>query len=378
MPKKKSTPGLPAITRLPSGSYRALVYTHTDSSGKKRYESFTNPDYNALVMELMLFKAEQKRNKKKKKEALTLGAAFDRYIESKSAVLSPSTIKSYRAIRRNNLTELYPLNVEEITQEQVQIAINKEAMTRTPKTVANIHGILAAVLQVFRPDFVLHTTLPQKKRAEIQIPTEEEVQHLLRVTRGTEMEVPIILGALCGMRRSEICALTWDDIDFEKSRIHIRKALVLSEDLELVEKGTKTTAGTRSIRLFPPVAVALLDAKAAQESRKEDNESDDSKEGDNGSEYITIKPDLISHRFEKLLKREGIRHYRFHDLRHYTVSVMLSLNVPKNYIANFVGHSSERMIDQVYGHIMANKKTSVEDVLQTYYNSIFQHEILHE
>ena len=368
MPKKKSTPSLPAIKQLPSGSYRAQVYTHTDAAGKRHFESFTSPNYNALVMELANFKSEQKRNKIKKKEALTLGTAFDRYIESKSAVLSPSTIKSYRAIRRNNLTGLYPLNIYDITQEQVQIAINKEAMTRTPKTVANIHGILAAVLQVFRPDFVLHTTLPQKKKAEIQIPTEEEVQHLLRVTRGTDMEVPIILGALCGMRRSEICALTWDDIDFAESKIHIRKALVLSEDLELVEKGTKTTAGNRSIRLFPPVAAALLAAKSTQET----NENRDANDG-----YITVKPDIISHRFEKLLKREGIRHYRFHDLRHYTVSVMLSLNVPKNYIANFVGHSSERMIDQVYGHIMANKKTSVEDVLQTYYNTIFQREIQH-
>lgn len=369
MPKKKSTPGLPTIKQLPSGSWRAQVYTHTDAAGKRHFESFTNPDYNALVMELVQFKADQKRNKFKKKEALTLGAAFDRYIESKSAVLSPSTIKSYRSIRRNNLTDLYPLRIEDVTQEQVQIAINKEAMTRTPKTVANIHGMLAAVLQVFRPDFVLHTTLPQKKKSEIQIPTEEEVQQILRAVRGTEMEVPIILGALCGMRRSEICALTWDDIDFEKNKIHIRKALVLSEDLELIEKGTKTTAGTRSIRLFPPVAAALQAAKAAQEGNE-------NSEGNDG--YITVKPDIISHRFEKLLKREGIQHYRFHDLRHYTVSVMLSLNIPKNYIANFVGHSSERMIDQVYGHIMANKKTSVEDVLQTYYNSIFQHESLHE
>lgn len=362
MPKKKSTPSLPAIKQLPSGSYNALVYTHTDAMGKRHFESFTNPDYNALVMELAQFKAHLKRSKPKKKEPLTLGAAFDRYIESKSAVLSPSTIKSYRAIRRNNLTDLYPLNIEDVTQELVQIAINKEALTRTPKTVANIHGILAAVLQVFRPDLVLHTTLPQKKKTEIQIPTEEEVQQILSATRGTEMEVPIILGALCGMRRSEICALTWDDIDFEKHKIHIRKALVLSEDLELVEKGTKTTAGTRSIRLFPPVAAALLAAKAAQET----NENGDANDG-----YITVKPDIISHRFEKILKREGIRHYRFHDLRHYTVSVMLSLNIPKNYIANFVGHSSERMIDQVYGHIMASKKNSSEKILENYYENLF-------
>ncbi|MBR6782926.1 MAG: tyrosine-type recombinase/integrase, partial [Clostridia bacterium] len=87
--------------------------------------------------------------------------------------------------------------------------------------------------------------------------------------------------------------------------------------------------------------------------------------------YITVRPDIISHRFEKLVKRLGLPRYRFHDLRHYTVSVMLSLNIPKNYIADFVGHETENMIDKVYGHIMQSRKTSAEDLMQNYYQNIF-------
>lgn len=354
MPKKRNTK-LPAIKQLPSGAYHASVYSHTDADGKRHYESITGFDYNKVLLEVAQFKADKKQDKLEQAIAgtkLTVADAMDQYIASKSAILSPSTIASYKAIRRNNLLDLQPLLITKVTQELVQISINKEAMNKTPKTVRNIHGFLAAVLQVYRPDLVLHTTLPQKVKAEIAIPTEEEIRLLLNTAKGTEMEIPLILAACCGMRRSEISALTWKDVDFTKNTIKIKKALVMDDDNELIEKTTKTTAGTRTIRMFPVVSETLINYKEAHP--------------DNGG-YISIRPDIISHRFEKLVKRTGIQHYRFHDLRHYTVSVMLSLNIPKNYIADFVGHETENMIDKVYGHIMQSRKTSVEDQMQEYF-----------
>ena len=354
MPKKRNTK-LPAIKQLPSGAYHASVYSHTDADGKRHYESITGFDYNQVLLEVAQFKADKKQDKLEQAIAgtkLTVADAMDQYIDSKSAILSPSTIASYKAIRRNNLLDLQPLLITKVTQELVQISINKEAMNKTPKTVRNIHGFLAAVLQVYRPDLILHTTLPQKVKAEIAIPTEDEIRLLLNTAKGTEMEIPLILAACCGMRRSEIAALTWKDVDFGHNTIKIKKALVMDDDNELIEKTTKTTAGTRTIRMFPVVSETLINYKEAHP--------------DDGG-YISIRPDIISHRFEKLVKRTGIQHYRFHDLRHYTVSVMLSLNIPKNYIADFVGHETENMIDKVYGHIMQSRKTSVEDQMQEYF-----------
>ena len=358
MPKKRNT-GLPKISQLPSGAYHANVYSHTDADGKRRYESFTGYDYNQVMLQIVQFKADKKQDKLDSalgNVKMTVADAMDQYIESKNAILSPSTIASYKAIRRNNLLSLQKITVKQVTQETVQIAINQEAMNKTPKTVRNIHGFLAAVLQVYRPDLVLHTTLPQKVKSEIAIPTEEEIRLLLDTVKGTDMELPLILAACCGMRRSEIAALTWKDIDFRKNIIKIKKALVMDDDNELIEKTTKTTAGTRTIRMFPVVSDALM-------RYKEDHPDDGG--------YITVRPDIISHRFEKLVKRLCLPRYRFHDLRHYTVSVMLSLNIPKNYIADFVGHETENMIDKVYGHIMQSRKTSVEDLMQNYYQNVF-------
>jgi integrase len=86
-------------------------------------------------------------------------------------------------------------------------------------------------------------------------------------------------------------------------------------------------------------------------------------------EYVTkLNPALIGKRFTNGLNKAGLPHYRFHDLRHYLVSVMLSLNIPKNYIADMVGHTDEHMIDTVYGHLMAQKKHDVEDILEEYFS----------
>lgn len=84
-----------------------------------------------------------------------------------------------------------------------------------------------------------------------------------------------------------------------------------------------------------------------------------------------MKPSSITQRYGIALKRAGLPHYRFHDLRHYAVSVMLSLNMPKNYIADYMGHETENMLDRVYGHIMKEAKQSFEDRVNEYYTALF-------
>ena len=361
MPKKPRarTPGLPKITQLPSGAYHAKVYDYTDASGKQIYRSFTSHDQTQLVLDMAQFKAHKKEARIEEASGhpnLTVGDAIDEYIEIKSAVLSPATINGYKKCRRNYFATLYPIGVYSLTQVAVQAAINREALTHSPKTIRNAYALLTSALKLFRPDFVLHITLPQKVKNEIRIPKETEIKQLLSVTKGTNMYLPILFGACCGLRRSEISALTWDDIDFDAATLTVRRALVFDEHNNLVEKGTKTTAGTRTIRLFPAVLDALKNAR-------------EEKNGD-ATDRICISPSNITNNFGRILSRQRLPSYRFHDLRHYTVSVMLSLNIPKKYIADYVGHETEAMIDQVYGHIMERKKNAVEDLMQEYFSEI--------
>ena len=98
--------------------------------------------------------------------------------------------------------------------------------------------------------------MPQKVRNEPYIPTDDDVRRILEHARGTEYEIPIIL-ACYGLRRSEICALTLEDIDGDVVRI--TKAMVQDENFKWVIKTTKTTASTREI---------IIPEKTASQIRK--------------------------------------------------------------------------------------------------------------
>lgn len=356
MPRPKK-PKLPAIQQLPSGSFRAQAYLGKDENGKPVRTSFTHEDYYTVLNWALDQKREHQRENDLRSHPgnMTFGEAVDRYLASKSAILSPSTVRAYRSIRENNLQSLMSIPLGRLTQNDVQIAINQEAARCSPKTVRNHHGLITAVLAVYLPTFKLSTTLPKKVKPDIYIPTEDELKKVLAACADTPMEIPVVLASCCGLRRSEICALKWSDINFKRNTLAITNAIVIDENNQAVEKGTKTTAGKRTIPMMPPVRTVL--------EKVYPNRGD--------AEYVTsMTLHAITKAFPRLLERAEANHFRFHDLRHYVVSLMLYLNIPKKYIADYVGHENETMIDQVYGHIMQDKKSTFTDLLANQLNNL--------
>ena len=117
-----------------------------------------------------------------------------------------------------------------ITQEDIQKAINIEAQSHSPKTVRNSHGLISAVMRVYRPNFALNTALPKKVRPEIYVPSDAEIKQLLSSVAGTGMELPVLLAAFGPMRRGEICALSSEDIS--GNIVHVCKNMIINGDRE--------------------------------------------------------------------------------------------------------------------------------------------------
>lgn len=185
---------------------------------------------------------------------MTVGAAVDRYIESKSSILSPSTVLGYKRTKKR-MEDIIGVQLNDLTQEKIQRWVNQLAKDHSPKTVANAHGLLSAVLKEYRPSMTLRTTLPSKVKAEIQIPSEAEIRAILKECRGTKYELPIMLAVWLSLRQSEILGLEWRDIDGDT--LKIRRAIVLGEDGP-AQKGTKTYSGTRPLHI-PAYIRELLD-----------------------------------------------------------------------------------------------------------------------
>lgn len=328
--------------KLPSGNYRVRVHV-----GNGKYKSFTaerkaDAEYAA---NLYLQTCKDKRSPTK----ITVGEAIDQYIESKSNILSPSTIREYRRMRKQYLKTIVDKPVFKLSNQEVQTAINIEAQTHAYKTVRNIFGLLSAAL---KGKVDLDVALPQKEKIKITIPTQQEIQRLLQYAAGKEIELPILLSACLGLRRGEIAPLDYSDIDFQRKTITVSKSMVLNSSSEWVVKKPKTYSGNRTLKVYDFILDKVQERKDAE------------------LPLISLTPNQISDEFSYALEKTGLPHFRFHDLRHYNASVMLSLNIPDKYAMERMGHATNNMLKTVYQHTMQEKEDSVDAALSEYFNAL--------
>lgn len=335
---------LPKAQLLPSGKYRCQV-TVDGRRVSVTADDEKTAQAKAIALQAGITKQEEKP------DAMTVGQAIDRYIEIKDSVLSPSTIAGYKRCRANSFSDLMNVPLSKLTREKVQRSVNAMAREKSPKTVKNAHGLLTAALSEFYPSFVLRTTLPQKQRTDIIIPSESDIKAITECVKGKSCELPVMLAIWLGLRMSEIRGLTWDCID--GNVLHIKQAKV-DEGL----KGTKTYNSNRKL-IVPPYIMELLNNQP------------------HTSEFII--PDsrrAIASRFDYYTQKAGIKHYRFHDLRHVNASVMLALNIPDKYAMERMGHATNNMLKTVYQHTMPEEQKKVSAAVDNYFNKIL-HTDLH-
>lgn len=335
---------IPKATKLPSGSW----YVNVMVNGQRI--SITMPTKKDAEREAAALKSGVKSARHN--IALTVTEAFDRYIDSKSAILSPATIAGYRRIQKNLLEPIAAYPLSNLTQEQVQRWVNQlTKQGKKPKTVSNAHGLLSAVIGAYRPEMVLRTTLPQKVKPEISIPTEAELSAIFDAAKGTKYELPIMLAVWLGLRASEIRGLKWEDINGEY--ISVKRAIVQGE-AGPVEKGTKTFSGTRTLHL-PPYLAALIQAQ------------DHSKE-----HIVNLSGHAMYNGFERICEKAGVPHFRFHDLRHMNASVMLAVGVPNKYAQERMGHATDNMLKTVYQHTIQEEQKKYSEEIDQRFEELLQ------
>jgi integrase len=329
--------------KLKSGNWRVLVYEYTDEAKKRHYKSFTAP----TKKEAEYMAADYVLNRREETyEDLTLKEAYQRYISSKSAVLSPSTIVGYECSKKNHFQELMHYKLSKLTAKHIQIAVNEMSVQLSPKTVRNAHGLLHSVIRTYRPNFEFNTTLPQKIKPQYTIPTTADIMVLLE-NANDKIRVPILLASQGGLRRSEICALTIDD--FTDLGVHINKAAVIGTNKKVVIKTTKTVAGTRFVPL--PQSV-IAEAKKWQ--------------------HFGISPPTLQGQFNRLMNKLDVTHFSFHKLRHYFASELHANGVPDKYIAEIGGWENVEVLHNIYQHTLKDKQKSMTNKVINVFNTNFK------
>lgn len=340
--------------KLPSGNWRVRVYAGKDAAGKNIYESFTAPTKREAERMAAIWNAERK-DRDPSAPVMTVGQVIDAYINTcQAAGMSPATICGYSSMARGSFQDIISVPISKLTLAMVQAQVDARAQEHAPKTVRNELGLLRAAVSRYRKDIdFADVTLPKRRKKEMVIPTDDQVRKLIADAEDDDdMFIAITLAALMGLRRSEICALEWSDIDKDAKTLHVGKALVRGEDGEHHVKPPKTDAGDR----YLPIPGALYPRLMARRNISQ--------------KLINVSPNVITERYERSCARLGVPG-RFHDLRHYHASVMLAVGAPENYIVADMGHSSFDMVRKVYGHVMENKKREIAQGLASHSEGLF-------
>lgn len=260
----------------------------------------------------------------------------DKYIESRRGVCSPSTLGGYQKCKRGISKEFKAKPLYNITQNDVQNEVKQYSIGRSPKTVKNQYGFISAVLKEFRPSLILNTTLPQGKAVERELPITKEVEMILKASEGTPYHIGFQLAVL-GLRRSEICSVTPEDINGNMLRID--KARIYDEQNHLMTRNnTKTKESTREIYL--PDALVNEIKKA-------------------GVIFDRTPPMLVKtlHKYQDEL---GLSRFTLHDLRHYYASYAHAVGVPDVYIMKAGGWKTDHVMKKVYRGALRDKNTEMQ------------------
>ena len=332
--------------KLPSGNWRVRSYIGKDKNGKPVYKSFTAETKKEAER---LASAYEYKEEQEDASNPTIDEIISAYINALSGVLSPSSVRKYESMQKNNFDSISDRHLKDLTREDYQNFVNEISMSLAPKTVSSICGLLTASLKFHDPDCVPSLKRPSLKKDEMVIPTDQQVKALIDGAGSPGMECAFALGALLGMRRSEIAPLIWEDID--GSTLHVNKAMVQDKNNQWVIKSTKTSAGTRTLEMPDYLKDKIL-ALRTPESQPADR-------------IFSFTPSAITMRFMKVCDNIGF-HCRFHDLRHYNASVMLALGVPDKYAMQRMGHATPHMLKNVYQHIMDEKEKEVNSSVNKY------------
>lgn len=308
--------------KLQSGSYRA-----TKMYNGKRYR--VTFDHKPTDKEVMLAIAE-KMGETDTGAKGTFEKVAKEYIENRSSVISPATVRTYNNKLKQLSDDFKALKIYDIDNEDVQKEINQFALDHEPKTVKTLYGFVSSVLSANRPNLKLRVKLPQAIKKDVYEPSNEDIKRLLDIVKGTDYSVPFQLGVL-SLRRGEICALTMDDL--EGNNLSIHKTMVYNKHWT-VKNTPKTDASNRTI---------TLPDSLAEEIREQ------------GFIYNN-HPNALNkaiHRYQAVL---GIPSFKFHTLRSYFASYAHSMGIPDSDIMSMGGWATDSVMKSIYRKSLEESK----------------------
>lgn len=310
---------------------------------------------------------------------LTVAEYLERWLnEYASAQVTPGTFDRYRGIVRNHfipllgripLTKLKPIDIQKAYAESLERG-RRGGGPLSPNTVGTHHLVLHSALETaVRWELIARNpadavTPPRKQRKEMQVLDEEGVLDLLSRAKTNRYYLPFVVGVMTGLRRGEILALRWSDVDLDAGTATVVRSLTEVRG-RLVFGQPKSAKGRRTVKLLPDVTSALKRHRAAQAETRL-MYGPEYHDGDlifclpNGD---PIRPSRLTGAFRYLVKKAGLR-LRLHDLRHTHATLLLRQGVNPKIVSERLGHATVGLTLDTYSHVLPDMQDGAVQLLQ--------------
>lgn len=278
------------------------------------------------------------------------------WIERRKSDLSPSTYRNYIHMAEHHMTDYFgDALLREVNPQRIEAYyqfLKERGMSST--TIQHHHILLQSVFRdASKREMILRNPIefvrkPKRQRPRVNYYSEQEARQLLEAVKGTKLELPVTLSLIYGLRRSEVLGLRWKDVNFEKQTMLVCHSVIEGVDdgkrVVCAKDTLKQAASHRTLPLFEPILSLLQEEWERKKALRPVYVCSD-RHGN------VMKPDVVTHDFQKFLKENGLRHIRFHDLRHSCASLLIANHTPLIQVQHWLGHRTMLTTADLYSHL---------------------------
>ncbi|MBD5443927.1 MAG: site-specific integrase [Lachnospiraceae bacterium] len=312
-------------------------------------------------------------------DGVLLGDFIADWVERQKPLLKATTYDNYISMLNCHIIPYFnerKLKLTDVKPMHLQDYINQKLTRVSSNTVRKHFSLIKTAMQdAVINDFIVSNPaykvkMPKKAKPQHDFYTADELKRLLTASKGTELEVPIFLAAMFGLRRSEVIGLRWKDIDFNNKTLTINGSVtrhcIDGKWVDVYDDTLKTDASHSTFALNDYVCGYFQNLY--EHNMNLISNVDDYKEFVCVNEVGEIlKLDYITHKFNKLLQQNELRHIRFHDIRHSALSLLSQYHSMK-LVQGYARHANFNITADTYCHFNSNDTLMELDTICTALN----------
>ena len=299
---------------------------------------------------------------------MPFGEYIQYWLKRNKVNIQATTFDGYMHMINKHIAPFFTMNVKSVKPFHIQEYMNSKIESGLSNNTVGKHYTLiktalkdAVINDLIRSNPAEKVKKPKKSKVHHNFYTAEQLQTLIEAVRGSDMELPVMLSVLFGLRRSEVVAVKWSNIDFKNMTLEICEKVTRQKNSngkieDVLSDEMKTESSYAVYYLNAPVRSYLMNKYLEQQTMPRETKM--------YTDYVCVnavgtllKLDYITHKFKKILEANNLPIIRFHDLRHSCISLLASNSrFTMKQVQDYARHANYTLTADTYSHIVNSDK----------------------